>query len=122
MIVMKIVKHNQWESTGHEFVEELEKQGIKYSVIIKGLEVFDFIPNLLVSGGRTFDIFEYKRKSDNERVLVAHGSFGIVDSVTEETFVFEFDYDSEKHTKEQIKKLLIEYIKKEENEILNILK
>jgi hypothetical protein len=112
MLKVKNAKH--WDSTGNEFLEMLEKRGTKYKVMYKDLKVFEATtPG--IAGGRHFNILDYHRKKDGQRILVANGGFGAGDVVVEEAYVMEVEEDKT-YTKEEIAEALRDYIKTEEDQ------
>lgn len=112
MLKIKDAKH--WNSTGSEFLEMLEKKGTKYKILYKDLKVFEAVtPG--IAGGRHFNILDYHRKKDGQRVLVANGGFGAGDVVVEEAYVMEVE-EGKTYTKGEIAEALREYIKNEEDQ------
>lgn len=110
--MLKVKEVKRWDSVGDEFLRKLESHGIEYKVLYERLNVFE-LATLGVAGGKIFDILDYKRKSDGQRVIVAHGGFGVGDVAVEEIYVIEVGED-EVVKKEDIIETLRDYIKKEE--------
>lgn len=110
--MLKIIDSRVWDSTGNEFIEMLEKNGINYNILYKGLKIFDAV-SLGFAGGTTFDIIEYIRPSNGKRVIAANGGFGAGDFVLEEVYLFEVD-DNEKISLEELAEVLRNYIKEHE--------
>lgn len=110
--MLKVVDAKRWSSCGNEFLGMLKEKNIKYNVIYKDLKVFKLV-DIDIAGGKKFNILEYHRKSDGQKVLVAHGGFGAGDWCIEEAYVMEIE-EGETYTKEEIADTLRNYIKKEE--------
>lgn len=106
---MKIDYSKSWSSVGDEFIEFLEENEIDYKVVNDRLEVFSGVRNHMIGGGCNFTLIEYRKKSNNQRLLVAVGGYGIADDCIEEIYSMDLE-DDEIYTDEQVANLLREYI------------
>ena len=112
--MLKVNKVKRWDSTGSEFIQMLEGRGTAYKVLYESVQVFEAVtPG--IAGGRHFDILDYHRKKDGQRILVANGGFGAGDVVVEEAYVMEVEEDKT-YPKEEIAEALRDYIKTEEDQ------
>jgi hypothetical protein len=110
--MLKVNKVKRWDSTGSEFIQMLEGRGTAYKVLYESVQVFEAVtPG--IAGGRHFDILDYHRPKDGQRVLVANGGFGAGDFVMEEVYLMEVE-ENKTYTAEEIAETLRNYIKNEE--------
>lgn len=92
------------------FEETLEKRGVEYSFVGT---VKPFIGTIGAIGGSKFDVYDYIRAKDNQRILVGVTGFGSIDYVTEEVYVIPIDDDST-YELEEVGEAIQAFINKEE--------
>lgn len=110
--MLKVNKVKRWDSTGSEFIQMLEGRGTAYKVLYESVQVFEAVtPG--ITGGRHFDILEYRRPQDGQRVFAANGGFSAGDFVVEEVYFMEAE-ESKTYTAEEIAETLRNYIKNED--------
>jgi len=110
--MVKVNKVERWGSTGSEFIQMLEDQGTAYKILYESIQVFEAVtPG--ITGGRHFDILEYRRPQDGQRVFAANGGFSAGDFVVEEVYFMEVE-ENKTYTAEEIAETLRNYIKNEE--------
>ena len=68
-----------------------------------------------VAGGKRFNVIEYIRPSDGQRVLVANGGFGVGDVVMEEYYLMELNKE-QNYTSETIIEVIRGFINQEEDD------